>query len=292
MSRIDDLAAVYIEEGRDREAADILTHLVETSGRVNGKESFYTLSYERRLATALEAMGRFDEAEKIATNSYETFRRVYGETNIGTITDGRILAWIYSAQGKSLEAKPLLDSVLDLWRRNQGAGPYDAAFATTLLGIFMVNEGKIDSDETEKTLNEALAMDRKVQPGGFLTRACVTGLARLRLAQQRYSEAESLLREAISSARDHDLQMWDIYYRQSLLGAALLGQGKYAEAEPLLIAGYEGLKKLSPAISVDANLPQAGERLVRLYSAWGKPDKADEWRRKLGSTPPIAPLRL
>jgi hypothetical protein len=28
------------------------------------------------------------------------------------------------------------------------------------------------------------------------------------------------------------------------------------------------LKKLSPAISVDANLPETGERLVRLYSAW------------------------
>jgi hypothetical protein len=64
----------------------------------------------------------------------------------------------------------------------------------------------------------------------------------------------------------------------------LLGQGKYAEAEPLLIAGYEGLEKLSPAISVDANPPEAGQRLLRLYAAWGKPDKADEWRRKLESS--------
>jgi len=72
------------------------------------------------------------------------------------------------------------------------------------------------------------------------------------------------------------------YDRQSLLGASLMGQGKYAEAEPLLIAGYKGLKKLSPAIAVEANLPEAGQRLVRLYTAWGKPDQADEWRRKLG----------
>ena len=73
--------------------------------------------------------------------------------------------------------------------------------------------------------------------------------------------------------------------RQSLLGASLLGQGKFAEAEPLLIAGYEGLKKLSPAISVDANLPQAGERIVQLYAAWEKPTKADEWRRQLEPAP-------
>ena len=73
--------------------------------------------------------------------------------------------------------------------------------------------------------------------------------------------------------------------RQSLLGASLLGQGKFAEAEPLLIAGYEGLKKLSPAISVDANLLQAGERIVQLYAAWGKPDKVNEWRRQLETAP-------
>jgi tRNA A-37 threonylcarbamoyl transferase component Bud32 len=281
LSRIDDLAAVYIEEGRDREAAEVLSHLVETSTRVNGKENFYTLSYERRLATALEAMGRFDEAEKVAAGSYEAFGRVYGETNIGTITVERILAWIYIAQGKQREARPLLDSVLDLWRKNQGAGPYDEAFATTLLGISLVDDGEIDSPETEKMLSEALAMDRKVQADGFLTRACLTGLARLRLAQQRYSEAEVLLREAIGGAGGHDLQMWDISYRQSLLGASLLGQGKYAEAEPLLISGYEGLQKLSPAISAEANLPDAGLRIVRLYTAWGKPEKAVAWRQRL-----------
>ncbi len=28
----------------------------------------------------------------------------------------------------------------------------------------------------------------------------------------------------------------------SLLGGALLGQGRYAEAEPLVIGGYEGMK--------------------------------------------------
>jgi hypothetical protein len=62
---------------------------------------------------------------------------------------------------------------------------------------------------------------------------------------------------------------------------SLRGQGKYAEAEPLLISGYEGLQKLSPAISAEANFPEAGQRLMRLYTAWGKPEKAAEWRQRL-----------
>jgi len=89
----------------------------------------------------------------------------------------------------------------------------------------------------------------------------------------------------MSGKGNQNTQIWDTFDRESLLGASLLGQGKFAEAEPLLLAGYEGLKKFSPAISVDANLPQAGERLVQLYAAWEKPDKADDWRRQLERAP-------
>ena len=59
-----------------------------------------------------------------------------------------------------------------------------------------------------------------------------------------------MLHEAMSGTGNQNLQLWDTFERQSLLGASLAGQGKYAEAEQLLIAGFEGLKKLSPAISV------------------------------------------
>ena len=38
----------------------------------------------------------------------------------------------------------------------------------------------------------------------------------------------------------------------SLLGAALAGQKKYAEAEPLLIGGYEGLKAREARIPAPA----------------------------------------
>ena len=63
----------------------------------------------------------------------------------------------------------------------------------------------------------------------------------------------------------------------------LLGQKKYAEAEPLLLQGYEGLVQRRDKIPPKyPNRPtEALERLVQLYDAWGKKDKADEWRKKL-----------
>ncbi len=65
-----------------------------------------------------------------------------------------------------------------------------------------------------------------------------------------------------------------------------MGQKKYADAEPLLLAGYEGMRqrdaKLSPPGKV--RLTESVERLVELYDAWDKKAKADVWRMKLPAT--------
>jgi hypothetical protein len=70
---------------------------------------------------------------------------------------------------------------------------------------------------------------------------------------------------------------WSRFQLESRLGECLAGLEKYAEAEPLLLAGYEGLKAREKTIPADnrRELGEAVERLVRLCDAWGKPDKAN-----------------
>jgi hypothetical protein len=70
-----------------------------------------------------------------------------------------------------------------------------------------------------------------------------------------------------------------------MLGGSLLGQKKYAEAEPLLLAGYEGMKRRDERIAPihKVRLAEAIERLVQLYEAWGNVEKAAAWRAKLPS---------
>ena len=68
-----------------------------------------------------------------------------------------------------------------------------------------------------------------------------------------------------------------------MLGESLLGQKKWTEAEPLLLSGYEGMKSREAKISASLmnRLREAGARIVALYNAWGKKDKADQWRKRL-----------
>src|ERR1700693_1498610 len=59
--------------------------------------------------------------------------------------------------------------------------------------------------------------------------------------------------------------------------------GKYAEAGPLILSGYEGLKARESTVLPQGKrrLPEAGERVVKLYQSWGKLEKAAEWLEKI-----------
>ena len=69
----------------------------------------------------------------------------------------------------------------------------------------------------------------------------------------------------------------------SQLGAALAGQAKYADAERMLIEGFEGLvareKQISPRSKKE--LAIACERIVSCFDTWGKPAAAAKWRERL-----------
>ena len=66
-------------------------------------------------------------------------------------------------------------------------------------------------------------------------------LARAYLAN-RPAQAESLAREALAILEKQRPDDWFTFDTRSLLGGGLLGQQKYADAEPLLLQGYEGMK--------------------------------------------------
>jgi hypothetical protein len=54
----------------------------------------------------------------------------------------------------------------------------------------------------------------------------------------------------------------------------------------MLINGYEGLREREARIPFlrRKKLPaEAGARIVELYEAWGKKDKAVEWRKRLAA---------
>ena len=104
------------------------------------------------------------------------------------------------------------------------------------------------------------------------------------MKQSRWSEAEPILRECLAIRDKVIPDLWQRFNTMSQLGGALLGQGRYAQAEPLIVGGYEGLKAREAKIPAPSRprLREAAERVARLYDAWGRPDEAAAWKLKLG----------
>jgi eukaryotic-like serine/threonine-protein kinase len=103
------------------------------------------------------------------------------------------------------------------------------------------------------------------------------------LRQTEHAKAEPFLRESLAIREQHLGDDWRRFNALSMLGEALLGQQKFAEAEPKVIEGYQGLKTREPRIPATRpnRLAEAATRIVKLYEAWGKLDKATEWRKTL-----------
>lgn len=118
------------------------------------------------------------------------------------------------------------------------------------------------------------------------------GVAALALSCGEFELAETAARESLATPDEVlSVQPWRKPLAQSLLGAALTERGSFEAAEPLLLAGYEGLSRSHnpPPDSRES----AGRRIERLYERWdaaqpslGKARIAEQWRVKLGLAAP------
>jgi hypothetical protein len=149
------------------------------------------------------------------------------------------------------------------------------------------NESQGRWAEAEPLRRDILARRRKTTASDrSLLARDLAGTGRNLLMQAKWTEAESVLRECLAIRAKAIPDDWSRFNTMSLLGGALLGQAKYAAAEPLVVAAYEGMKQHEETIPLQGKirLTEAIERLIQLYEAWGQPEKAAAWKVKLGLT--------
>ena len=75
------------------------------------------------------------------------------------------------------------------------------------------------------------------------------------LKQSKWSQAEPVLRECLAIRQKALPDDWSRFNTTSQIGAALLGQSRYAEAEALVIEGYMGMKARAAIIPPPAKAP-------------------------------------
>ena len=130
---------------------------------------------------------------------------------------------------------------------------------------------------------EQLKILRKEKDEGEVTQNKADMLARIGrayLALKKWTDAEPHLREELAIREKTEPESWQRSNTQSMLRGALLGQKKYADAEPLLLKGYEGMKLREKSIPPQGStiIPKSIDRLIELYTATKKPDEVKKWK--------------
>jgi hypothetical protein len=216
--------------------------------------------------------------------------RTRGESEPTTLLCVGSLARNYIDAGRAREAVPLLADALGRARGQSGQLPASLDFLQRDFAEALAKDGQ--REKALAAVQELIAGARGRHAKDSPQLASALGAAGLTLIQIRaFSDAEQLLRESLTIREKSQPDGWSTFNTKSLLGGALLGQKRYANAEPLLVAGYEGMKAREKAIPPQnrARIPEALDRLVEFYTARGKPDEAATWLAERAKYPPPAP---
>lgn len=185
----------------------------------------------------------------------------------------------YTYDGKYAQAEAFFSQTLVVYRRVKGLEASAAADTLSDMASMYQLEGKYGMAETNAA--QALAGLRHTRaPDNPDTLTSAADLALAYQSQGKFTECESVVRETEAIEKTKQPNNWLRFWTESLLGASLAGQKKYAEGEPLLLEGYRGMLARKDLMEAPdrSHMDSAHAWIIQLYEAWGKPDKVAEWR--------------
>ncbi|MBI3469664.1 MAG: serine/threonine protein kinase [Planctomycetes bacterium] len=263
LSSMYNLGKTYWYAKQPERAEVILREALEIE-RQKRPDEWWTSETQVLLGVVLAEQDRFEDAEALLVGGYEGLN-----ARLETIPP--------SERHRLRLALTQLVKLYDAWEKPDEA----AQWLAKLLESYRETIAALPADSPERT-------GRLAEFGLKL------------LESKRYAAAEPLLRECLVIRQKAHPDTWQLANTQSMLGGALAGQArellatdpaaaaaKFAEAESLLLAGYDGLKsrvETIPTPERTTRLTEALHRLIDLYTAWDKPDQAAEWRKKLQET--------
>jgi serine/threonine-protein kinase len=196
------------------------------------------------IGNALGNLGQIRDLRGDLAGAERLYREARTRLPEKTWQHGHVLALLGDVlvlRGELDEGERLIREALATFAATSGADYHWAARAHRSLGGLLLARGELEGAEAET--RRALRILGSV-PGVPVDLAYARAtLGAVLLAQGRRDEAERELRAAVEAARPF-AKRFTLPLGQSLLGECLAERGRGGEAEPLLVAGYEGLRAI------------------------------------------------
>jgi len=305
----------HILQHRGRYDAETLTMAKEGAdgmARTLGNDHPVTLTSMNNLALAYQAAGKLDRALPLFEETVALMKSKLGPDHPDTHQSMNNLAGGYWRAKRLDQSIPLFEECLKLRRVKSGEEHPNTMLVKANLGVNYKDAGRLAealplldeanravrkyptlrwvrrqlldayikggrNDEAAALAKEMLIEDRAALPAGSPQLAGTLAQVGLSLLKTKnWAEAEAVVREALTIREAREPDDWRTFDTKSRLGGALLGQKKYAQAEPLLKAGYEGMKQRAEKILPQdkLRLGEALDRLIELAEATGNVEDA------------------
>jgi tetratricopeptide (TPR) repeat protein len=236
---------------------------------------------------ATRDVGRASEVVAWAEQLTDRAKRAWGVDHQFTLGNMRELATLYLCTGRSPEAVLLLEEVVRHSATKRGPDHYQTLRTVCYLAEAYEEAGNLAKAEAA---GRELVSGRRRRLGNENpdTAAALVQLAQILLKEKKPAKAQSLLQESLSYFEKHQPNSWRRFYAMGLFGAVLVSERKYVEAEPMLLSAYQGMMERKERIAAPerARIRETLDRVIQLYEAWGKKDKAELWRGKQIPKPP------
>jgi tetratricopeptide (TPR) repeat protein len=276
------LGEVLLSENKLGEAETCLRKALAIQRRMLGNGAWFQAWTLYGLACVLERSGRLDEGESCWREALTIARKQMGD-DYPELPDFIFhLARILLKNGKLAEARPLAEEAVAMYRRHPDWPARRREGALNMFSAGLTDLGDFAAARSAQ-IEVLQSVRARVPANDPELAAALAELTRTLLVSGKFAEAEPLARECLAIREKKLPDDWLTFNAQSMLGDSLLGQKRYAEAEPLLLSGYEGMKQRDSTIPSNGRvrLDQALQRLVQLYEATGRPDQAAEWQKRL-----------
>jgi len=244
-----------------------------------GDEHPDTLRTMNNLAMVYRETGERESADRLFQQVLEARRRLLGTHHPDTLTTHYQMALLYQKSGDTPQAAKCFQEAIAGAKVNLGmAHPQTSRFIKSFA------EFALESDQpqiAEPELREFVSFFESTAGTDALDHAeALDALTRNLLAQEAYASAEQTARAGLDLSLEMVLNDHRKCRSQTLLGASLIGLGRFEEAEALLEQSHGRLQEIAaedPA-TVQNDLAETIRLLIRLYEIQGQEDLANRWR--------------
>jgi serine/threonine protein kinase/tetratricopeptide (TPR) repeat protein len=270
LESMSNLASGYRELGRLDEAEALYReYLKHKSDTLNARLQLASMLLDRA-KTNRAVSGESAEVEQILRD-YLAVARIRHTNDAAKLESALYdLAELYFRQHQYAEAEPLYREILQSRDTRLGAAHEEVIIATASLGRALADWAWAERDSGSEIRDAKSKIVKRAREAERLLRDCLAWhLKGTNTTHWRGGDVRSRLGGALVSVAVTDPELH-----------AAARAVKLAEAEALLLEGQQQSQSKS---ALKKHKRDALERLVRLYEAWGKPDRLSEWQQQLAA---------